>query len=276
MPPAFFDAIDSLGRRVTLPEQPRRIVSLVPSITELLADLDLEERVVGVTRFCELPDGWREAKTIVGGTKDVKADVVADLQADFVLANQEENEKTDVETLANGLGVPVYVTEVRTVPDATDMIRTVGYLTATAEAANEMADAIDERFDALPRMEPVRAVYLIWREPYMTVGGDTFIHDVMTRGGFKGVFSGDTRYPEITIDEIVAKAPDVVLCSSEPFPFHQKERFTADLRAALPESDIRVVDGQLFSWYGPRLLHTPEYLTSLHGELRRSEVQTST
>jgi len=229
-----------------------------------------------VTRFCELPDGWREAKTIVGGTKDVKADVVADLQADFVLANQEENEKTDVETLANGLGVPVYVTEVRTVPDATDMIRTVGHLTATAEAANEMADAIDERFGALPRLEPVRAVYLIWREPYMTVGGDTFIHEVMTRGGFENVVSGETRYPEITIDELVAKAPDVVLCSSEPFPFHQKERFTADLRAALPTSDIRIVDGQLFSWYGPRLLRTPEYLTSLHGELHRSEVTTST
>lgn len=275
MPSFPLTQTDALGRTVTIPTRPQRIVSLVPSITDLLHALNLGDRVVGITRFCERPEHWRETKTLVGGTKDVKADVVADLNADLVIANREENEKADVEAIADDLGVPVYVTEVRTVPDALTMIRTVGSLTGTDETASEMADTIDERFEALPRMDPIRAVYLIWREPYMTVGGDTFIHDVMTRGGFENLYAGSSRYPEVTLDALAEQSPDVVLCSSEPFPFHQKEAFTADLRAALPASDIRIVDGQLFSWYGPRLLHTPEYLASLHRTLHHSETHTS-
>ena len=267
MPPAFFDRPDALDRRVILADRPQRIVSLVPSITDLLHALKLGDRVVGITRFCERPEHWRDTKTIVGGTKNVKPHTVSDLNADLVIANHEENEKADVEAIADELGVPVYVTEVQTVPGATEMIRAVGHLTATVEAASEMAGTIDERFEALPRTNPVRAVYLIWRDPYMTVGGDTFIHDVMTRGGFENLYAGSTRYPEVPLDALAARSPDVVLCSSEPFPFHQKDVFTADLRDALPDADVQIVDGQLFSWYGPRLLHTPEYLTSLHGEL---------
>jgi ABC-type Fe3+-hydroxamate transport system substrate-binding protein len=234
-------------------------VSLVPSITDLLHALDLGPRVVGVTRFCERPAEWRKTKAIVGGTKNVKHDIVAELNPDLVLANLEENEKDDVERL----DAPVYVTDVRTVPDACHMIRTVGRLTGTAASARTMAQTITDRFDRLTITPSVRAAYLIWRDPYMSVGRDTFIHDVMTRGGLVNVFAEQTRYPTITLDDLAAADPDVVLCSSEPFPFHQKESFTADLREALPDIPIEIVDGQLFSWYGPRLLETPSYLVDL-------------
>lgn len=267
MPPAFFDRPDALGRRVVLPDRPQRIVSLVPSITDLLHALELGDRVAGITRFCERPEHWRETKTIVGGTKDVKADVVADLQADLVLANREENEKADVDAIISASNAPVYVTDVETVPDATDMIRSVGALTGTAETAQEMADTIDARFADLQPKATHRAAYLIWRDPYMSVGHDTFIHDVMQRAGFENVFSGETRYPTVTLDEIAAREPDVVLCSSEPFPFHQKERFTEEIRDALPNTSVDIVDGQIFSWYGPRLLETSAYLHELQETL---------
>ena len=267
MPSAFFDDPDALGRRVVLPDRPQRIVSLVPSITDLLHAMSLGDRVAGVTRFCERPEHWRETKTIVGGTKNVKANVIRDLNADLVLANREENKKADVESITEASDAPVYVTDVETVPDATDMIRVVGALTGTQSAAQDMADTIDARFDALETNGTVRAVYLIWRDPYMSVGRDTFIHDVMTRGGFANPFRKATRYPEVTLDQIAAQEPDVVLCSSEPFPFHQKERFTQEIRDALPDTSVEIVDGQLFSWYGPRLLETPAYLRELRETL---------
>jgi ABC-type Fe3+-hydroxamate transport system substrate-binding protein len=254
-----FEGEDALGRPLHLPRRPKRIVSLVPSITDLLHALDLGSRVVGITRFCERPAEWRKTKAIVGGTKNVKHDTVAELNPDLVLANLEENEKADVERL----GAPVYVTDVRTVPEACDMIRTVGRLTGTAASARTMAQTITDRFDRLTITPRVRAAYLIWRDPYMSVGRDTFIHDVMTRGGLVNVFDEQTRYPTITLDDLAAADPDVVLCSSEPFPFHQKEAFTANLREALPDIPIKIVDGQLFSWYGPRLLETPSYLVDL-------------
>jgi ABC-type Fe3+-hydroxamate transport system substrate-binding protein len=280
--PAFpYATSDPLARQITLDAPPERIVSLVPSLTDLLAHLDLGDRVVGVTRFCERPEGWREQKTIVGGTKQVKIDTVRELAPDLILANKEENTPGDVEAL--DAIAPVYVTDVGTVEEATVMIRAVGRLTGRAEAADDLADTIAARFDALPDAgaasaaedpsspakapETVRAAYLIWRTPYMTVGGDTFIHDVMTRGGFANPFADRTRYPEVTPEELGALDLDVLLCSSEPFPFHQKEAFTADLRAACPDTPLEIVDGQLFSWYGPRLLKTPDYLQDLRARI---------
>jgi ABC-type Fe3+-hydroxamate transport system substrate-binding protein len=263
-------ATDARDRTITVASPPQRIVSLVPSITELLADLDLEREVVGLTRFCERPEGWREAKTIIGGTKSVKTEVVADLAPDLVIANREENEKTDVEALDDL--APVYVTDVASVDDALAMIRTVGTLTGRTDRARAMAERIAQHFADLPEVEPIRAAYLIWREPYMTVGGDTFIHDVMARGGFQNVYGDATRYPTVTLDDLATRDLDVVLCSSEPFPFHQKERFTADLRDALPHTPVKIVDGQAFSWYGSRLLHTPNLLRDVYASVANADV----
>lgn len=256
---------DARGQELTLEHPPQRIVSLVPSQTELLAHLGLDSNVIGVTRFCEHPSSWREHKTIVGGTKQVDVDTVRELDPDFVLANYEENTAEDVEALDPI--APVYVTGVKTVTDALNMIRTVGRLTGTSDQTSTLAGRIISRFRRLPDFSPLRAVYLIWREPYMTVGGDTFIHDIMSQGGFENVFAHRTRYPEVSLEEIATQEPDLLLCSTEPFPFHKKEKFTAGLRSHLPETPIEIVDGKVFSWYGSRLLETPSALKALRTQL---------
>ncbi len=257
--------IDARNCEIALDAPPRRIVSLVPSQTELLAHLGLGERVVGVTRFCERPEHWRDEKTIVGGTKEVDVDTVRELDPDLILANHEENTPEDVAALDDV--APVFVTEVKTVEEALQMIRTVGTLTDTSDQTSTLAGNIISRFESLPNFPPLRTAYLIWREPYMTVGGDTFIHDVMGWGGLDNVYGDQTRYPEVSPEALSERDLDVVLCSSEPFPFHQKEEFTADLDDALPDTPVEVVDGQPFSWYGPRLLDTPSYLTDLRERL---------
>jgi len=265
MPSFPFTTTDALDRAVTLPKPPQRIVSLVPSQTELLAHLGLSDHVVGITRFCVHPDDWRDQKAIVGGTKEVDVERVAALDPDFILANHEENTPEDVEAVAEH--APTYVTDVPTVASALAMIRTVGMLADRADVANALVDAIEERFDALEDHAPIRAAYLIWRDPFMTVGRDTIIHDVMGRGGFINAFGDRTRYPEITLDTLVDAAPDVLLLPDEPFPFPQKPRFSADLREALTDTPIQFVDGERFSWYGPRLLSTPAHLSTLRHAL---------
>ncbi len=256
---------DARGHTLSLDAPPRRIVSLVPSQTELLADLGLDAEVVGLTRFCVHPEGWNARKRIVGGTKHVKLERVRALAPDLVLANLEENTRADVEAL--DAFARVFVTDVRDVPGATAMIRTVGRMTGRAERADTLADEIEAGFAGLAARAPLRAAYLIWRKPYMSAGRDTFIHDVMRRAGFANVFADRTRYPEVTPEALVAARPEVVLLSSEPFPFAEQHR--DELRAFLPDVPIVFVDGELFSWYGSRLRRSPAYLD----RLRRSLVE---
>ncbi|MEL6181965.1 MAG: helical backbone metal receptor [Myxococcota bacterium] len=255
-----------MGRAVRLKgPRPQRIVSLVPSQTELLAELGLDDEVVGLTRYCIHPTDWKARKAIVGGTKKARMERVADLNPDLILANKEENTRDDVmrlETLA-----PVYVTDVAELEGALTMIRAVGQLVGRALEAETLAHQIEERFERLPRVEsPLRALYLIWRNPWMTVGQDTFIHDMMTRVGLVNVYGAQMRYPKTTVEEMQALRPDVVLLSSEPYPF--KEADVEALQEVFPEAkSVRLVDGELFSWYGSRILRTPKYLEELRAEL---------
>ena len=254
---------DARGHTVRMLRPPRRIVSLVPSLTELLSNLGLTNEVVGLTRFCISPTGWKAEKQIVGGTKQVNRDRIRVLEPDLVLANREENTREDVEAI--GAIAPVYVTDVAPVPAAVDMIRGVGRLTGRASAARELAQTIEERFAALPSSTPLSTAYLIWQRPYMTVGSDTFIHDVMARVGLVNVFSDRQRYPKVTVADIAARSPQLVLLSSEPFPFQATH--AAALQPRIPGAYIRLVDGTAFSWYGSRLRTTPAYLRNLRSEL---------
>jgi ABC-type Fe3+-hydroxamate transport system substrate-binding protein len=254
---------DALGREVRLDAPPRRIVSLVPSLTELLADLGLGEAVVGLTRFCVRPPGWKASRTVVGGTKNVRADRVAALRPDLVLANREENVREQVEALA--AVAPVYVTDVPTVDASLDMIRAVGALTDRADAARALAQETAAAFAGLDEAPPLRAAYLIWRDPWMTVGADTLIHDVMRRGGLVNVFGHTTRYPAVSGADLAAARPGVLLLSSEPFPF--RDAHLDEARTLVPGARAALVDGEAFSWFGSRLRHTPSVLRSLRATL---------
>jgi ABC-type Fe3+-hydroxamate transport system substrate-binding protein len=247
------------NQSVVSPVLPQRIVSLVPSQTELLYDLGLGDRVVGITKFCVRPTEWYRSKTRIGGTKTVDVARVAALQPDFILANREENQREQVEALA--AFCPVWVSNVTTLNDALEMIIEVGLLTGVGSVAQEMVQRIQTNFAILPTRPLRRAAYLIWRKPWMVAGGDTFISDLMRRAGFENVFGGLNRYPEVSREALEAANPEVILLSSEPFPFAAKH--VAECRAICPEAEIRLVDGELFSWYGSRLLQAPQYFAGL-------------
>lgn len=240
-----------------------RIVSLVPSLTELLADLGLDEEVVGLTRFCVRPEGWKGRKVVVGGTKNLSSERIAALRPTLVLANREENVREQVEPLE--ALARVHVTDVATVADALAMITEVGALVGRAARAEAMAAEVATGFDALPRGAVRRAIYLIWRDPYMTVGGDTYISDVMARAGLENAFGDRVRYPVLTPEEMIEARPEVLLLSSEPYPF--RERHALELAEAVPGVPARLVDGEVFSWYGSRMRHAPAALASLRESL---------
>ena len=258
---------DQTGRSITLHAIPRRIISVVPSQTELLHYLGLEEDVIGITKFCVHPDHWFRIKTRVGGTKHLSIDKIRELQPDLIIANKEENVKEQVEVLAADF--PVWVSDVNNLDDACSMIASIGDITQKTDAANELVHNIRNEFELLSASgSPIRAAYLIWRDPYMTVGHDTFIHDMLTRCGFENIFAGLTRYPTVTIEELSpdSNRVEVLLLSSEPFPFSQKH--IDELQPLLPHTTIILADGEMFSWYGSRLLLAPAYFRELSQKLK--------
>lgn len=254
---------DALNRPVRLASPPRRIVSLVPSITRSLADLGLDEEVVGVTTFCVDPPGWRERKRRVGGTKDVRAERVAELRPDLILANKEENERAQV--LALEAIAPVYVTDVATVAQAADLLVRLGALVGREAAGAALAAEVRDGFAALEPGPARRVAYLIWRAPLMVAGGGTLIDDVLARAGLVNVFAGRPRYPAVEEAELRVARPEVLLLSSEPYPF--REAHAAELAAVCPGARALRVPGEPFSWWGSRLRETPSYLRSLLAEL---------
>lgn len=239
---------------------PKRIVSLVPSQTELLFDLGLDTEIIGITKFCVHPQRWFKTKDSVGGTKTVNIDKVHQLQPDLIIANKEENVKEQIAALAADYSV--WLTNVNSLADALQMIADVGTITGKSVAANLLISNILKDFIEMPQIEkPVKSAYLIWRKPYMSVGGDTFINDMLLRCGLENVFAGKARYPTITIDDIIAANCQVLLLSSEPYPFKQKH--SDELSSQLPDTKIILTDGEFFSWYGSRLLQSPTYFKGL-------------
>ena len=254
--PAF---TDQTGRTILLETVPQRIISLVPSQTELLFDLDLSEQVVGITKFCVHPPEWFYTKTRVGGTKKLHIDIIHQLQPDLIIANKEENVKEQVEECAKNY--PIWVSDVNNLADAYEMIEQIGLITGKADNSKEIITSIKKEFSqlrdtySLPADGVLSACYLIWNDPFMTVGGDTFIHSMLEACGFKNIFSHKTRYPEVTIEELRITDCQLLLLSSEPYPFKQKH--IDQLQFLLPDTKIMLVDGEMFSWYGSHLVHAP-------------------
>lgn len=240
---------------------PQRIVSLCPSQTELLFTLGLGSRVVGATQWCIHPAEQMAHVVRVGGTKKVNLRKVAALQPDFILCEMEENTPEMVAALEQI--APVFVTRVENVADAVQMILDIGSVTGTAIASHALAEDISSGFAALQQATttPRRVAYLIWKEPWMAAGPRTYIHDVLAHCGWTNVFAhhSGSRYPSFDLAELQALTPGVVLLSSEPYTFTAAH--VAELSALFPE--VRLVDGELFSWYGSRMLLALPYLRSL-------------
>lgn len=246
--------IDQTGVPVVLEDVPESIVCLVPSITELLAYLSLDAVVKGITKFCVEPESWYRSKKRMGGTKTPKLVEILRLQPDLVIANKEENEQVHIEELK--LHGAVYVSQVRTLEEALEMIGHIGTLSGRTMAAEKLICEIRKKAGALrekvEKEQPRKAAYFIWRKPWMVAGGDTFINDMMQYAGYKNVFADCLRYPEVTQKEILESGVEILLLSSEPYPFKQKH--IKELQKIKSGFEIKLVDGMLYSWYGSRLL----------------------
>lgn len=256
---------DQMNHIVDIPSTPKRIISIVPSQTELLFDLGLEEEIIGITKFCIHPADKVKRKLKIGGTKTLNINKIKELKPDLILGNKEENERDQIEELSQHF--PVWMSDISDLEDAVDMIRKVGLLVGREEKAVQLASSISMSFNNL-RIKPssFKVAYLIWRKPYIVAGKGTFIDDMLRRCGLKNAFELN-RYPEVFPAQIVEANPDLVLLSSEPYPF--TDRHITEFQALVPDANIQLVDGELFSWYGSRLLQAPEYFKQLIASLNR-------
>ena len=258
---------DQMQRILIAPVKPMRIVSLVPSQTELLFDLGLGNRVVGITKFCIHPNEWFRSKIRVGGTKNVNFDTIKQLAPDLIIGNKEENDRKSIEQLMQQY--TVWMSDIKSLADAKAMISAIGNLTQTADNADSIISEIDEGFEGLIPLKPARSVlYLIWRGPYMAAGAGTFIYHILESCGFyaPGPLSDiDIRYPELSEEQIFKLNPEFVFLSSEPYPF--KDKHIQELQELLPHAKIMLVVGEMFSWFGSRLIHTGPYLKGLLSSL---------
>jgi ABC-type Fe3+-hydroxamate transport system substrate-binding protein len=254
---------DQMNRTIRLEKIPERIVSLVPSQTELLFDLGLGDRVVGITKFCIHPNEWYKTKTRVGGTKNLHLDVIIKLNPDLIIGNKEENTQADIDVLERKY--PVYLSDIFTVEDALEMIADIGDLTGTDLDARKIKDLVKRDFDSF-ELQNKTVLYLNWAEPFMAAGENTFIGDVIRKTGFKNCISDvNARYPELTLEKIAELNPDLIFLSSEPFPFNESH---AEIIARTYNGRIEFVDGELFSWYGSRMQKMKPYFTSLFQRLK--------
>jgi ABC-type Fe3+-hydroxamate transport system substrate-binding protein len=244
-----------------------RIISLVPSQTELLFDLGLNEEVIGITKFCIHPEEWFRNKTRVGGTKNINFKMIQSISPDLIIANKEENLKEQVEDLA--ASYDVWGTDVNDLYDALNMINGLGILTGKVEAAALLALKIQTGFKDLERKnfkeKKIPAAYFIWKDPYMVAGGDTFINDMMQYAGLENIFAEKRRYPQICLEEIKKKKCEWILLSSEPYPFKQKHK--EEIQIQLPGIRVELVDGEMFSWYGSRMLKSIDYFKSFQNKM---------
>ncbi len=265
---------DQMNRQVRVPKHPKRIISLVPSQTELLFDLGLDDEVVGVTKFCIHPKEKVKEKTKIGGTKQFHFDRIAALNPDLIIGNKEENEVSQIEALATKY--PVWMSDIVTIQDALDMIRQVGQLIQREAEASHLIDTLESHFNknintkhpqslkGSIRAESLTAAYFIWKKPYMVAAKNTFIDEMMQVAGFENVYAEMSRYPTIDLEELKALQPQVILLSSEPYPF--KTKHIVEFQTACPNAKVMIVDGEMFSWYGSRLLKSVEYFRRIMNE----------
>lgn len=231
-----------------------KIISLVPSITETLFDFGLNEtQVIGRTKFCIHPDELVKKVEIIGGTKNLNIEKIRALKPDLIIANKEENLKNQVEELMEDH--EVWLTNIETLEDNASFLTDLGNLLDQREKSTWFNEQIGAIFEGNRVSKPIEICYLIWRNPYMTVGGDTFISHILEKLGLMNRSKNEKRYPEISVSNM--QEADCILLSSEPFPFRQVH--IDELQAQLPTHRMMMVDGESFSWYGTHLVKCDAY-----------------
>ncbi len=256
--------IDQMGREVIF-QSTKRIVSLVPSQTELLIDLGLREQIVGITKYCIHPPELRQELNIIGGTKDLDIDKIRALNPDIIIANKEENQQDQIETLSKEF--PVWISDINKFEEAWEMIRAIGHIFQKEKLSDLMVQKGQEKWAKLasPRIQ-ASCLYFIWQKPYMLAGENTFINAVLKHIGIHNLAEQlESRYPEISLEKIKGLNPDYIFLSSEPYPFKEKNK--NQMEGFGLEGSVHLVDGEYFSWYGSRLVHAADYFEELKSKL---------
>lgn len=238
---------DDLNREVKLPLQAKRIISCVPSLSEFIWDLGLKDELVGVTKFCVHPEELIETKEIIGGTKQLKVDKIKDLTPDLVIANKEENIKSEIEAISKFC--PVYVTDINSQQDAAESLFRLSIALNKEHEGNEIRNKLQSL--NFPQQKQ-SCLYFIWKKPYMLAGNDTYISSMLEAHGYENILH-ENRYPAKSSEDLRKLNPIAVLLSSEPYPF--KEKHLQEFQDIFPNSEIKIVDGERYSWYGTRILH---------------------
>lgn len=261
---------DQAGRSLELPSRINRIVSTVPSQTELLYDLGLEKQVVGITAYCVAPPHWLREKKVIGGTKNLQIKAIRDLKPDLILGNKEENVREQIEDLSQD--IPVWLSDVRDVDSALEMIEALGQMTSRQAQSQALQSKIQQERQLLQASSGLRSAFLIWKDPFMLAGPDTFIGQMMAELGLINLAPGQkSRYPEVSREELSSWDLDLLLLTSEPYAFNAGE-----LQELAPMArQARIVDGAMFSWYGSRMAKAFPYLQALGKGIRHLEVTRS-
>jgi ABC-type Fe3+-hydroxamate transport system substrate-binding protein len=255
-----------------IPSAPQRIVSLVPSLTEALFVLGLGDRVVGVTDWCIHPADGVAPLPKLGGTKNPDLERALGLRPDLVIANHEENTERVVRRFREA-GVPVWVTYPRTAGEGAVLLREMAALGASERVFSEVIEPVEAALreaEIASGAHPRRFFCPIWRDPWMSVGADTFAHSMISLCGGENVFRGraERRYPIVTLEEIVAAQPQVILLPDEPYAFGEADRQEL-LELPVPAAEqerIHLIDGTSVSWYGPRMRSALETLRPLFSD----------
>lgn len=254
---------DQMGQVIELAHPPQRIISLVPSQTELLCDLGLADKVVGITRFCVHPKNKFLSTPRIGGTKNLDFDKIAALQPDLIIGNKEENEREQIERLKENY--PVWMSDIFTLEDAFEMIMQVSEMLGQNTNGQNIVKKIKSGFAQINKAQkPRKVAYFIWKKPYMLAGKNTFIHHMLSQMGLENC-TDELRYPEITLEQLKVLNPEVIFLSSEPYPFKDKD--VQEMKFFLPNTKVLIVDGEMFSWYGSRLMYSAAHFNKLIKEL---------
>tara|TARA_R110002126_G_scaffold37614_2_gene113178 strand:+ start:7355 stop:8092 length:738 start_codon:yes stop_codon:yes gene_type:complete len=235
-----------------------RIISLVPSLTQLVLDLGLEDRLVGRTRFCIHPEEKVKDIPIIGGTKTPNIEKILSLKPDYIIANHEENRKEDIEFLQEH--TQVNVTEIDTIKDALLTIQELGRDFEVADKAKTLLSKIQLLLENTPEAKPLKVAYFIWKDPWMVAASETYIDSVLSHYNLENVFSDRERYPQISLEDLSEKSPGLILLSSEPYPFKQKH--IQEIQHVCPHADIQLINGEWFSWYGSGMIKAFEELNN--------------
>lgn len=252
---------DQIGHHIELAKKPKRIISLVPSQSELLWDLGLTNELIGITKFCIHPESMFLKLEKIGGTKQLNIEKIKSLKPDLIIANKEENDKVQIEILQKEFSV--WTSCVDNFQDALEMINRIGIITEKEAEANTISNRIKSEFSKINaiKVKGKKVAYFMWHKPYMVAANNTFINALIEEIGLVNVFKNRNRYPIIGINDIIEVNPDFVFLSSEPFPF--KDIHVKEMLMNFPNSKIILVDGEMFSWYGSRLQKSPSYFNAL-------------